>query len=192
MALADSLHCCIGAVEVAFRNTIHTTLSNHFGTPTWYLQTGIMDPDQQQQLTSAMSKIAFQKKPVTPDRVVGEMTFGFWVTILSRNYEARLWRANRSETIKLAFLHVPKRIRKRGSIHEHFNQIRALRNRVSHHEPLFDDVKLPQRHQAILDGISWIDPELRRLVYRFDRFPDVYANGRSRIEIQINAHVSAL
>ncbi|MEX2315224.1 MAG: hypothetical protein WD628_05850 [Thermomicrobiales bacterium] len=189
MALADSLYCCLSAVEVALRNTLHTTLADHFGTPTWYSQTGIMDLEQQQQLASATSKIMFHKKPVTPDRLVGEMTFGFWVTILSRNYEARLWRANKSETIKHAFPHVPRKLRKRGSIHEQYNQMRALRNRVSHHEPLFDDIKLTQRHQSVLEGIRWINPELRQLVDRFDRFPEVYANGRSRVESQLKDHL---
>jgi hypothetical protein len=121
---------------------------------------------------------------------VGELTFGFWVTILSRNYEARLWRANRSETSKNAFPRVPKRLRKRGAIHDQYNRMRALRNRVSHHEPLYDDEKLTQRHQEVLQGIGWISPELRELGESFDRFPEVQSPaGKQAIGARLRDHL---
>jgi hypothetical protein len=56
MALADSLHCCLGAVEVALRNTIHSTLSDHFGTPTWYDQTSILDDAQAEETSEPRRK----------------------------------------------------------------------------------------------------------------------------------------
>lgn len=191
IALADSLHCSLSAVEIALRNTIHGTLTVHFGTPNWYDQTGIMDAYQQDEIERVKAKIRLNTNPITPGRVVAGLTFGFWVTTLSRNYEARLWRANKSETIKQAFPYVPRRKRQRGSIHEQYNRIRALRNRVSHHEPLFDDPNLNQLHHLVQDGIEWINPELRSLTAHFDSFPAVLSDGRVAVESRINDYLSS-
>lgn len=188
LALAEALYCSLGAVEVALRNTIHTSLSAHFGTPIWYDQTGMLDEYQRREVGDAKVRIA-KANPVTPDRVVGALTFAFWVTILSSPYDARLWRAASGSTLRAAFPYVRKSDRPRFKIHRRYNEIRELRNRVSHHEPLFDDTRLQRRHQDILWGIHWINPKLRQVVERLDRFPDVYANGRARVEAELKAHL---
>lgn len=189
MALADALYCSLGAVEIALRNTIHNSLSNHFGASNWYDQTGILDQFQIDDLAEAKRKIARKQRAVTSDRVVGELTFGFWVTILSRTYDARLWRVSNAATLRAAFPYVQKSRRQRATIHQRYNEIRELRNRVSHHEPLFDDARLLRRHQDILWGIHWINPSLRQLVERLDRFPHVYQHGRAEVEAALKLHL---
>lgn len=189
MALADALYCSLCAVEIALRNTIHTSLSRHFGASNWYDQTAILERHQQDELAGAKQRIARRQQSLTADRVVGELTFGFWVTLLSRTYDARFWRATHAATLRTAFPNVQKSRRQRGTIHQRYNEIRELRNRVSHHEPLFDDSRLKRRHEDVLWGIHWINPELRRVIERFDRFPDVHQNGRARLEAEIRSHV---
>jgi hypothetical protein len=189
MALAESLYCSLSTVEISLRNTIHNTLTAHFGIPTWYDRRGLLEPYQANEVANIKKRIASHGNPVTPDRVVSELNFGFWVTILSRTYDARFWQASRQATMRQAFPRVPKRDRQRVTIHAQFNAVRELRNRVFHHEPLFDDPLLRQRHGDVYRAIHWINPKMVDHTKPFDRFPDVYRQGRVEIEDNLKAHV---
>lgn len=189
LALAESLYRALNAVEIALRNTIHNTLTAHFGVPTWYDRRGLLEPYQANEVTSMKRRIVNHGNPVTPDRIVSELNFGFWVTILSRNYDARFWQASRQATMRRAFPRVPKRDRQRVVIHAQFNAIRELRNRVFHHEPLFDDSLLHQRHSDVYRAIHWINPRMADHTKPFDRFPDVYHQGRAKVEDNLKAHL---
>ena len=130
--------------------------------------------------------------PVTPDRVVSQLTFDFWVTILSRNYDARLWRGQNAAPLKNAFTRIPKRLRQRQPIHQRYNEIRELRNRAFHHDPLFDDPLLRQRHGRVKQGLRWLNPRMVDLIEWYDRFPDVYHNGRATVEAKLRGELGIL
>jgi hypothetical protein len=189
VSLAESLYCSINAVEIALRNTMHDALTQRFGTANWYDRHGLLEPEQRKQVANVKQRIQTRGDTVTPDRVVSELTLGFWVTILSRNYATRLWQGYPPSALRMAFPRVPKRQRQRATIQQHYNAIRELRNRVFHHEPLFDDHLLTQRHAAIYQGIGWISPKMREPLRLVDRFPDVYANGRARIDALLQQHL---
>jgi len=55
--------------------------------------------------------------------------------------------------------------------------VRHLRNRVSHHEPIWHNPRLPLQHGEVLETIRWISPELADVVGLIDRFPAIYAGG---------------
>jgi hypothetical protein len=189
IALAESLFCALNAVEVALRNGLHNTLTQHFGVPGWYDRQGLLEPNQARDVAKIKARIAGRGDPVTPDRVVSELTFGFWVTILSRNYDARLWSAQHAAPLKNAFLRIPRSKRQRQPIHQQYNDIRELRNRVFHHEPLFDDPILRQRHGEIKRGLHWLNPDMVECLELYDRFPDVYRDGRAQVAARLTAHL---
>lgn len=192
VALAESLYCSLNAVEIALRNALHDTLTAHFGTPNWYDQKGLLDRKQIDGVSEVKKRIRRGGESVTPDRVVSELSFGFWVTILSRNYNARLWQGQNAAPIRNAFPRISKRQRQRQPIHQHYNAIRELRNRVFHHEPLFDDQVLRRRHGDIHRGIGWISPAHLAWIKQADRFPHVYHNGRHEVETTLNRHLETL
>ena len=137
-------------------------------------------------------RIARRGETVIPDRVVSELTLGFWVTILSRPYDARLWSAQGGARLSTAFMRLPRRQRQRQRIHQHYNEIRELRNRVFHHEPLFDDPRLRQRHDELKLGLHWLNPRMVDWLEDEDRFPDVYRDGRALVEQRLRRHVGLL
>lgn len=189
MALAEAFYCSLNSVEIALRNGLHDTLTTHFGTPGWYDQKGLLDQNQVDDVNAVKKRIRRDGESVTPDRVVSELNFGFWVTILSRNYNARLWQGQNAAPLRQAFPRIPKQFRQRQPIHQHYNAIRELRNRVFHHEPLFDDRILRQRHGEINRGIGWISPRLLAWVKEVDRFPHVYYKGRHEAETTLKQHL---
>jgi hypothetical protein len=189
VALAESLFCSLNAVEIALRNGLHNSLTHHIGTPAWYDLNGILDPAQQNSIEFVKQRIQSYGDPVTPDRIVSKLMFGFWVVILSRNYDARLWRGGNSAALKNAFQRIPKRNRRRQIIHQQYNEIRELRNRVFHYEPIFDDQHLPNRYGEVKRGLYWLNPRMVDVLEWYDRFPDVYANGRTMIEARLKTEL---
>lgn len=77
VALAESLFCAFNAVEIALRNGLHSSLTQHFGTPAWYDRTGLLDREQQDSIAFVKQRIQSYGDPVTPDRIVSELMFGF-------------------------------------------------------------------------------------------------------------------
>ncbi len=189
MALCEALYCSLNAVEIALRNGLHRSLTQHFGIPHWYDGQGILEPDQRGAVRQVKDRIQRRGDAVTPDRVVSELTFGFWVVILSRPYDVRLWSANNAATLKNTFMRIPKRSRQRVTIHQQYNEIRELRNRVFHHEPLFDDRYLLRRYGEVKRGLHWLNPQMVDWVEWYDRFPDVYANGRTQVELKLKGEL---
>ena len=185
LALAESLFCSLNMVEIALRNALHDTLTHHFGVPAWYDRRGILEPNQRKDVDGVKGRIVRRGDPVTPDRVVSELTFGFWVTLLSRTYDARLWQGNNAAPLKRMFLRIPRNRRQRQIIHQQYNEIRELRNRVFHYEPIFDDPHLRQRHGEVKRGLHWLNPRLVDVLEWYDRFPDVYAHGRSVVQTRL-------
>ena len=189
VALAESLYCSLSAVEIALRNALHTTLTQHFGVPNWFDHRGLLEPRQRNEIESVKARIGSQGDPVTPDRIVSELTFGFWVVILSRNYAGRLWQGQNAAPLKNAFLAIPKNKRQRQTIHQQYNEIRELRNRMFYHEPLFDDRFLFQRYGETKRGLHWLNPRMVGVLEWYDRFPEIHAHGRARIESKLKAEL---
>ncbi len=105
--------------------------------------------------------------------MVAELTFGFWITLLDRRYERVLW----PRLLRSAFPHMPAAIRQRQTLSKRFDDIRKLRNRVFHHEPILNRPNLIQEHAAIIDAIGWISPAMKEMTKAIDRFPAVHTKA---------------
>lgn len=95
--ISAALYSSLQGLEVALRNTLHRELSRVYGTA-WYDSPAMPLSSQAQQLVSnAKTTIAQNRKPVIPPRVVAELSFGFWVSLLgpgpSALYEMRRTRS---------------------------------------------------------------------------------------------------
>ena len=71
----------------------------------------------------------------------------------------------------------PSPIRNRHSLNRKFDDVRFLRNRVFHHEPIWHWDDLPLRHQRIVEYIGYINPTQQKLNHLLDRFESVHASG---------------
>lgn len=88
--------------------------------------------------------------------------------------------------------------RTRRALSAPLNRILRLRNRVSHHEPIWywkdppTISNLGEQHNEILELLSWIDPVLRDTALLSDQFPGVYGNGPTPYRSQIVAFIATL
>lgn len=129
-------------------------------------------------VAKARAALTLQRKPRDVHRIVAELTFGFWTSLLDRRYEQILW----PPLLKTAFPHMPRKQRTRANLSRRFHTVRQLRNRIFHHEPIAHWQDLAQQHAGILEAIAWIAPGAKDLVQAIDRFPEIHAQGPAPIE----------
>jgi hypothetical protein len=177
--LAEALVPCLHAVELALRNSIHTACSAHYGTDLWFYTPQLLESGQLSEFSRAFQKVAKKSAPIAP-YLVAELPFGFWVTLLSGPYDQPIWAPNHFALLRAVFPHTTN---SRDQIHTRFNHIRMLRNRVMHHEAIWDQTKinLPQKHTEIHEAIQWISPTLGRAIQAVDSFQTNF-NGRAQVE----------
>jgi hypothetical protein len=142
VALSMSLYPVLFRLEVAFRNSVHLALSDFARTPTWYDSTpSLLQPRELDHVKEARAELLKQRQKrqqpavLRADDVVAALNFGFWTSLLNSSYELKLWH-QRSMWV-LAFPRLSRREQKRGWVSQRMHQIRQLRNRVFHHEPVW-------------------------------------------------------
>jgi hypothetical protein len=155
--LSEALYVPLHGVEIVIRNAFHTQLSKCFGSR-WFeeLDTlNILDPHRSampppilQKLRSARDQLRRMGKSETGGRVVSELSFGFWTGICAKRYHTSLW---------TPCLHRPFNAPRpaRSDVFERLDQIRGLRNRVAHHEPILSR-DLAGDFDMIMETIRWI------------------------------------
>ena len=171
--LAEAMMPSLHAVELALRNSIHTAFSTHYGTEMWFYERDLLEPGQLGQFAQALGKVAKRPHP-RAGRLVAELTFGFWVTLLSAPYEHRIC----PDATGLS----------RKQVADRFNAIRILRNRVFHYEAIWNRPDLSHDHTTILEAIRWISPTLHDSILVVDDFPTAF-QGQAQVETRLKQHL---
>ena len=107
-----------------------------------------------------------------PGQFIASMSLGFWVRLVSRggytyggrkaDYERTLWRP----ALFKAFPGRPRR-----AVQQRLNHLRQLRNRIAHHEPIFDR-DLREDYENLLEALGWISPDVRAWIEAHSLLPD--------------------
>lgn len=180
--LCEALYPGLLHLEVALRNSLHTAISAKFPTgpwqdvPCWMDRVApILESDEREQIRRAKERLTDKSKALEPGRMVAELTFGFWTSLLDVRYEHNqvFWPG----LLAPVFPHIPKRERKRKVVSVRLNRIRNLRNRVFHYEPIWHWRDLPQQQEELLEAIGWLSTDLQIVSRAHDRFAEVYAAG---------------
>lgn len=134
VALSESLYPILQTLEITLRNAIYEAAKEYFKRDDWFDDTAVIHYQYNQTaIRKAKQALERQNKPLEPGRIIAELTFGFWTSLLDRRYEQILWH----KIIKTTFPYMPRTNRTRQHLSQRFNKIRFLRNRVFHHEPIW-------------------------------------------------------
>ena len=175
-ALCEALYPSLQNLEIGVRNRLNDALVKSYDDPEWYDDHGIIiDAECQRKVAEAKQTLLDENKAVTPARVVAELSFGFWTRLFRPQFHEVIW--ERRDFLKDAFPFMPRQSRKRNVLAGRFGNIRKLRNRVFHHEPILRRVNLGGEHADILQALGWLDPCLQTVTKALDRFPQVYTTG---------------
>jgi hypothetical protein len=157
--VSKALHPKLHVLEIAFRNQLHNSLTALYGA-TWYDNPGLLRPRQRDEVSSSKDKLTSASKPHSPGRVIAGLSFGFWTALYSPRYDFSIGR----RTVQSVFPHYSGSAHlERSLIAPMLNDIRKLRNRVSHFEHIAFDPQLPRYHREISDLIAWMNPQMADL-----------------------------
>jgi hypothetical protein len=198
MTLAEAFHSSLAALEIGLRNSLHNALTVRYNTAYWFNHADFTsNRNLKKELKRANDRLGGTVPPVSDGRVIAELHFFYWTTVISRDYHRLLWNPNRAALLRTAFPHLSGTQFRRDLIHQRFNTIRIFRNRVMHHEPLLYGfavrgqpiITLPTMHSYIVEAIGWVSPQLQASLALIDRFPQVHAHGRTTVAAQLKSYL---
>lgn len=174
LALCASLQPALHALEITFRNhlyahsdrVIRSRSRSQVSSLCWLDATPTMlEARELDSVRKAKEEINRTKRPVTPGRLISKLGFGFWISLCKRPYEQgrpsgpALWPA----ILDRSFLGLEKSNRNRAYIHRSLEPLRELRNRVSHHEPIWDH-DLQIMHERVITVVAWMNAGVARVI----------------------------
>ena len=152
-ALCEAFYCVIHFAEIVCRNALHDRLLERVG-ERWFENAtflGILDDRFRRDLIKVTDEERrLRGAAFTAHHVVARLTLGFWEHLLTKRFKRLLW----SEGVHPCFPHAPSRM-KTVDLSHRVAAVRRLRNRIAHHEAIFD--KKPMKtHQEAIELISWV------------------------------------
>ena len=177
--VAQSFQPLLSFFEVILRNQLHYALAAHFNDVQWLInqKTGFMSDPSLTHTVKKTGKVMVndflkkeversertligKKRNVTAGRVMAELNLGFWNSLYETHHYALL----KGVPCKI-FKSLPTGYG-RKEVNNAIQEIRTLRNRVSHNEPLcfsnkaYDMTYAKEMYGKINDFLSWINPDI--------------------------------
>ena len=192
VVLSESLYPILQLVEITFRNNFERYLTTKYGT-TWFADPAFqvrLKSFELKSLRDAQNKLsdadlAFQRKnpraparTITSGRIVAELHFGFWTSLIANQYSGSFF----GPAKRMLFPYEPlTKVGKTQSdlekaINPKLRDVRHLRNRVFHHEPILYDANLWNAHGSARVLLEWMNPSVLEWsdCVQLDRFPSAY------------------
>lgn len=208
LELSESLLPCLHAAELALRNAIHGAMIQTYlpfagarfpdGQPAddeWWFDVevrgeSLLNEKDWERVTEAYNNLPKNGKPITP-RVIAELPFDFWVRLLASSYDEKLVVPMLQTTMKdVQKSNTSNRTHK--WLKDRFGEIKDVRNRVFHHEPVYHLSDL----QFIKD-MSWqlskeVSPWFHMTTYPACRFDELRRTGWQAYSKPFRATAQAL
>lgn len=217
-ALGQSLYPTIQTLEISVRNGLHAAISSAYGTDSWFddprgpalqpWQRDLVNKAKRELIKRDHRRLGTPPPPLpNPGRIIAELNFGFWVGFFNDDYDPSRHPLWRGALLLNTFPQLPpdepfgKRnrqvYRNRRALSVRLNRILRLRNRISHHEPIWywkapPVSNLGEQHVEVLEILSWIDPVLRGTATLIDDFPTIYGNGPPPYKAKLASFISTL
>ncbi|OVZ95665.1 hypothetical protein CBW53_19400 [Yersinia frederiksenii] len=202
--LASAFLPALQIVEISLRNAIHQAyvaslyldIENNHPQNTWEVKksharewlittfTEQRNYKSWKQIETAKSQLRIDNKPLTPENILPKLTFGFWVSLVSNSFDVHkatyltLWPNLRGSVFPYALDSVTKVPLSINSIGNALLDINKIRNRLSHHEPLWrnkdayqvEDIinAVIKKYELCLKIIGWINPSNLKLLSLID------------------------
>ena len=150
----------LSRLEVVMRNVLGKALQSLAATAgwpvPWYQHHSIYTAPARRALDDARGRASEGDRPVNHDRVISELSFGFWRFLCLRRYVSTLW----VPALASAFVHHqhprdPARVRR--EVAQRMEALHLLRNRIAHHQPIYRR-DLRSDAEATRDLLGWVCP----------------------------------
>jgi hypothetical protein len=143
---AASFYPLLQGVEITLRNAINREMTARWGHD-WFR----VAPLGHKERDVIEKSLRHLPKDFTKGHLVADLSFGFWVRLLSTYYYQSLWVPQLYKCFKMR---THQKI-----IHSRFVEILTLRNRIAHYEPIFMRSYVDDR-AMLLEAIGWLEPDM--------------------------------
>lgn len=151
MKLSASFMPLFSSAEICLRNLAMARITAVYG-PAWWQSPAffaILGSRGKGIVKRAENQITHRGTPVGSGRMTAELSFGFWENMLLPKYQQDLW-----SPLHHTFTDLPAPV-DQAQLYAKCGVIRELRNRISHHEPIFQR-NISQDYADCLQLISWL------------------------------------
>lgn len=159
--LGQSLWWPLHVLEVLVRNSLCRALSDKYGVD-WLSSPKFLTHlhlEADSALVQAKRRMARWRAGFSMEWIIPDLSFGFWVSLLSQRYHVPFGWHRR---LPLAFPAAPAGASP-GKVHQTLDEIRLLRNRIAHNEPIYYK-DLLRYYTNILYLIGWMSPPMKNWV----------------------------
>jgi hypothetical protein len=191
-ALQGSLH----VFEVTLRNAIYNASVKLIDTGKLRMpdvqcwldadRSTLLYPQEAADVRRVKAYLSLDPKRRTPGHLIAKLGMGFWVQLTSRVYNElradgpKLW----PRGLPLVFpsrwppgsKKVVPRHPDREMVFDRLQRIREIRNRIAHHEPIWDR-EVGATYDTLREVLGWMSPKMVAAVAALDSFPTVLAGG---------------
>ncbi len=141
--------------EICVRNGAANAIESYYNNRwPWAQAFELSLPDPVRPNFSPRRELGYARRnQVSAGKVIADLKFAFWVSMYTSRHEGRLWTAH----LNREFPNFPigtSVSAARKKIHDAADQIRELRNRIAHHEPIFGR-DLVGDYNAIFEIVSY-------------------------------------
>jgi hypothetical protein len=158
--ICEHFYSPLRILEVTLRNSFDQAIAMRTKDGNWLTKVpGWLRESEQADVQEAHKFLTERRRTVTQPRVVQEMSFGFWTSLLNGRYEPLFHGIGAH-----VFPGMPRPQRTRGNASHRFESIRTLRNRIFHFRRIWNRTDLQADYDQILEAISWVNPDARRLL----------------------------
>ena len=167
--ISAALWVHIMAFETTLRDFISEKLQRIYGVIDWWLVPNLLSRSDLKDINYAIRRLNGRQLPISNENVVANLSFSFWVELLSKRYHQKIW----MKLVKF-FPAYPGR---REDFYNKAREIRNLRNVIAHHGPILRR-DLFRDHAYLHELTALLDPELANEVKRKSRVLDLLLNAR--------------
>lgn len=144
--------------EVVIRNAVSQVIEAVYG-PEWPWSQGFIQslPKDRIGLGEQVEKARSTVGMGDTNKVIPELKFVFWVKLFTKRFDSRLW----SPHLRTAFVGLPSGPsvqQHRQMIADELDRVRRFRNRMAHHEPIFER-NLAAEYTRMINLVTWRCPQ---------------------------------
>jgi hypothetical protein len=162
--ICEDFYAPLRILEVVLRNGFDEAIATRSKNVNWLTEVPQwLQPNGKGDVIAAHEFLKERNRPITQARVVQEMSFGFWTSLLNSKYETMFHSIGAQ-----VFPGMPRSGRTRAAASARFEDIRALRNRIFHFRRIWNRADLEQDYNRILEAIEWVNLDARRLLLPAD------------------------
>jgi len=192
IAASTALWGPLGVLEVTLRNAINAKMRDRAGREDWWgSPTTYLMERERRIIESAIGKLEVRgNSNPSADDVVAATSFGLWTGLTSEglprhstlSYETTYWQPR----LRHAFPHYGPPA-KRKQLHRLLDDIRQIRNRIAHHEPIFkSDLSKVCDNIAVVAG--YVSPEAEQYIRDSHRVDVVLAAKVDFVSVGSGCH----